>query len=69
MWKPGQIVTVSGKRYRIRRCLTGVFHTCRVCNAAVSFKVLLSEPCITCRSKKMPGDCYPQEIKPKSVMG
>lgn len=68
MWKPGQIITIASKRYRIRRCPAGILWTCRACNAAVSLR-LLCEPCTTCRSSKMPGDCYPQEIKPKSVMG
>lgn len=60
-WKPGQIVTIASKRYRIRRCPADTLLACIACCAAASRR-LLCEPCTTCRSSKMPGDCYPQEI-------
>ena len=68
MWKPGQIVTITGKRYRIKKCFANTFWVCHVCGTG-TLDHLLHEPCTTCRSSKMPGNCYPQEIKPKSVMG
>lgn len=67
MWKPGQIITVGGKKYRItKRPSTG--YSCYVCDNRDTHEC--HEPCRTCiHGKRMPYTCYPKEIKPKSVMG
>lgn len=67
MWKPGQIVTICGKRYRVKES-SGYF-ICEKC-AGRSVMHAYDEPCNTClNSQKMPGHDYFEEIKPKSVMG
>lgn len=66
-WKPGQIVTLGGKIYRIKRTLYG--SDCQKCCGC--YKPITSEPCHTCIEdfSRMPDDCHFEEIKPKSVMG
>lgn len=64
MWKPGQIVTIKDKRYRI----THGSGECLLCDH-IDTPVPL-EPCRTCLfGLLMPDNCHLQEIKPKSVMG
>lgn len=66
MWKPGQIVTIRGKKYRITKDTVDFDCTvCDHCDMPVG-----REPCHTCLwGHKMPDNCHLQEIKPKSVMG
>lgn len=66
-WKPGQIVTIKGKRYRITKNTVdfeGIPHDCTICdhyNMPQEY-----EPCYTCLwGRKMPDNCYLKEIKPK----
>lgn len=66
-WKPGQIVTIEGKKYRIKKVL---YHDlpCTKCNIKDPFPK--HEPCLTCFSDSRMSDySYFEEIKPKSVMG
>lgn len=66
MWKPGQIVTLGGKKYRLKRSPIGC--DCSVCDHYYTPESL--EPCRTCLyGRRMPYNCRLQEIKPKSVMG
>lgn len=66
MWKPGQIITIKGERYRIKKTLYG--SDCQKC-CGISIPVA-SEPCHTCLlNSKMPPYCHFEEVKPKSVMG
>ena len=65
-WKAGQCVTINGKRYRVTRskeCLV----TCSIC---VCFNEDGNKyPCSQCINvfpPIIPGDCYFEEIKPKS---
>ena len=68
MWKPGQIVTLSGKKYRLTKYLPNDGGACDICGHNETPVSL--EPCKTCLDNwQMPYDCYPKEIKPKSVMG
>lgn len=65
MWKPGQIVTIRSKKYRITK-----YHeySCDYCDHSDTPDS--HQPCRTCLyDRRMPYDCYPKEIKPKSVMG
>lgn len=67
MWKPGQIVTICGKKYRIKKAPYNAL-PCEKCNIRDPFPE--HEPCLTCFSNsKMPDYSYLEEIKPKSVMG
>ena len=67
MWKPGQIVTICSKRYRIKKNLDRN-GTCSKCVGHGFF--MTTEPCRTClNSWKMPYNHYLEEIEPKSVMG
>lgn len=67
MWKPGQIVTICGKRYRIKKEQNGM--TCSKC-AGRHIIHTSDEPCNTClNSWKMAPYNYLEKIKPKSVMG
>lgn len=61
MWKPGQIVTLCGKRYRITK---DVDFDCRGCdNYNIPSR---HEPCYTCLwGEKMPFGCHLKEIKPE----
>lgn len=66
MWKPGQLVTIHDKVFRVTKD-TGD-RVCDVCDYKNTFYP--HEPCYTCLyGYKMPFDCYLKEIKPKSVMG
>jgi hypothetical protein len=66
MWKPGQIITIKRKRYRITKYPVGF--DCDTCDHYGTYKRY--EPCYTCTYNwRMPSNCYLKEIKPKSVMG
>ena len=70
MWKPGQLVTLWGKVYRIRKCsVIEPYKVCYFCNR------INRAPCInaydypdkngfnqTLCKEKMPIGCYPQLI-------
>lgn len=67
MWKPGQIVTICGKRYRIKKVPYRDL-PCRECGSGDTLPE--HEPCLTCCiDSRMPDYGYLEEIKPKSVMG
>lgn len=66
MWKPGQIVTICSKRYRIKKA-PDYYLPCNKCD---NNGTLPDEPCRTCFSDSRMSDYnYLEEIKPKSVMG
>lgn len=66
MWKPGHLVTIEDKVYRVKRTIGG--SDCNPCCGRN--KPITSEPCNTCfNDYKMPFYCHFEEIKPKSVMG
>lgn len=65
MWKPGQIVTVGGKKYRITTSRTGGCFICEHSETPIGL-----EPCLTClHGYKMPLNCYLKEIKPNERDG
>lgn len=65
-WKPGQIITIESKIYRITRCPVSQY--CSDCEHMYTLES--DEPCHTCMcDPRVPYDCYLREIKPKSVMG
>lgn len=70
-WKPGQLVTLWGKVYRIRKCsVVEPYKVCHFCNHSGE------APCINAYNypvrkgfsqhdcmKKMPIGCYPKLVK------
>ena len=58
MWKPGQLVTIKGIVYRVKRKIPFVMS----CNV---FDMILY-PLGEVSTDKLPADCYLKEIKPKS---
>ena len=63
MWKPGQIVTVCGNKYRIVKEPRWFVNCQKQCSLYLSG--MCSELCEEPHSK-VPADCYLKEIKPKS---
>lgn len=63
MWKPGQCVTINGKRYRIVKRKDGKFVNCLQCSL---FRADLCGSLCEKPTAKVPDDCYFKEIKPKS---
>jgi len=64
MWKPGQIVTIKGKVYRVKHSKT---RWCRTCHRTKRGLI----PIAVCRACFIHCGFYEylEEIKPKSVMG
>jgi len=71
MWKPGQLVTLWGKLYRITKCSeTQKYRVCYFCagngNApcikAYNYPERNGFNALSCRSK-MPKECYPKLVK------
>lgn len=59
MYKPGQLLTINHKVYRIKRT-TSILETCKFCD-------IRNDGSILC--KNVPVDCYLQLVKPKSSLG
>lgn len=64
MWKPGQIVTIKGKRYRIKKSKRGWTECCSYCQISNMCDTLCKKP-----TQKLPDDCYLKELHPKSQEG
>lgn len=65
-WKPGQIVTIEGKKYRIKRLHPDNWRQCEKCAfMKAPFYGVCSDLCIFSHSKKVPADCYFELIEPK----
>lgn len=67
MWKPGQIVTINGKRYRITRSRSslGIIaceYVCSFYNKDTPFSCFKQKLCFHPESK-LPDDCYLKHIK------
>lgn len=63
MWKPGQLVTIENKVYRVVKSQFG----CVDCANAITMPYDI--PCIVCMAHRQRMDTILEEIKPKSVMG
>lgn len=67
MWKPGQLVTIHGEVYRIKR--NDVSFVCRLCSFRPNWTCDLHkcEP----KSKRcfelIPSNCYFEKLKPKRL--
>lgn len=65
MYKPGQLLTIRGKVYRVKRKEEGI-NPCHACHVAGEcFE--LSDGSILCIGT--PWDCYLQLVKPKFSLG
>lgn len=68
MWKAGQIVTIEGKKYRIKRHYPDDWKQCAKCAfLKAPFYGVCSNLCIFDASKKVPKDCYFELIPPKRI--
>lgn len=65
MYKSGQLLTIDGKVYRVKRArgVTGICHYCDAWNECSGFIVG------PIRCTDIPANCYLQLIKPKSSLG
>lgn len=64
VWKPGRIVTIGGKKYRVKH---NKFRRCSRCPSK-SPTISLTAVCAACCAHTGYYE-YLEEIKPKSVMG
>lgn len=63
MWKPGQLVTIEGTVYRLKRKRWLGFVSCEICEY-MSNGHSFTEPCKTCiNSKDMPENCFLTSVK------
>jgi predicted Zn-ribbon and HTH transcriptional regulator len=72
MWKPGQIVTIRGKRYRITKAEDKYEnYICIFCAFRQEKKrILYPHPCKECGYEgRVPINCYLKQINPKSQEG
>jgi len=80
MWKPGQLVTIAHKVYRITKCdiapitdkppymWNNICTTCRTCRKQRNSYLCLLIGEVKCL-KLMGPDCYPKPLEPKSSIG
>ena len=60
MWKPGQLVTIEGKVYRVKKHIND--YTCTLC-AFIKRKYFCKYPKCT---EKIPFNCYFKQVYPKT---
>lgn len=62
-WKPGQLITINNKVFRIKKANS--MYTCTYCYFAyLGGGGLCYDYCISL-SKKIPRNCYLEEVKPR----
>ena len=66
MYKPGQLLTIDGKVYRVKRKENSWRYVCALCDAK---NKCFRQPSNEIMCKSTPPDCYLQLVKPKSSLG
>ena len=66
-YKPGQLLTINGKVYRVKRAKQFQI-PCLICNAK-SKCILDGYEIMVILCTNAPADCYLQLVKPKSSLG
>lgn len=69
MWKPGQLITICGEVYRVKRIHSQIKYVCifcYFCDPAVNCILRIYNPKLRFCWDYIPDDCYFERVWPKS---
>ena len=68
MWKPGQLITICGEVYRVKRACPWIKCACAFCyfycNSAESCELRIYNPKLRFCWDYIPDDCYFERVSP-----